>query len=201
MKRNPLECGVFEDEVAARKYSRESGKWMQNIAKSFVSVAKKWGITSGRVLDVGTGPGSLAIGVAQKIPDVEVVGLDLSGVVLSIAEENAQKSGVSSRVFFRKGDAEDMPFETSTFDLVISSNTLHLLEHPVKMFNEVKRVLNSEGKFIISDFRRSLLGIFTPHVKASYSPEEVKTLLNQSELQNWELKDSFLWLTVLSKNG
>lgn len=91
MKRTPLECGVFEDEETAQKYSRESGKWMQNVAKSFIAVAKKWGITTGRVLDVGTGPGSLAIVFAQKIPAVEVVGLDLSEVVLVLAQENAQK--------------------------------------------------------------------------------------------------------------
>lgn len=199
MKRIPLECGVFEDEETARKYSRESGKWMQNVAKSFIAVAKKWGMTSGRILDVGTGPGSLAIAFAQKIPAIEVVGLDLSEVVLVLAQGNAQKKGVSSRVFFKKGDAEDMPFENNTFDLVISSNTLHLLEHPIKMFNEVQRVLKGEGRFFISDFRRSFLGVFTPHVKASYSPKEVKDLLNQSELQNWVIKDSFLWLTIFSK--
>ncbi|MBU7010653.1 MAG: class I SAM-dependent methyltransferase [Theionarchaea archaeon] len=199
MKRNPLECGVFEDEETARKYSRESEKWMENIAKSFISVAKKWGITNGRVLDVGTGPGSLAIEFAKKIPNTKVVGLDLSDVVLAVASENARRNEVASRVSFKKGNAEDMPFDDDTFDLVISSNTLHLLEDPVQMFNEVQRVLTCEGRFFISDFRRSLLGIFTVHIRASYSSKEVRDLLNKSELQNWEVKDSFFWLTILSK--
>jgi ubiquinone/menaquinone biosynthesis C-methylase UbiE len=199
MKRSPLGCSTFEDEKSAREYSERSGKWMQNIAKSFIAVAKKWGVTSCRILDVGTGPGLLAVAFAQKIPDVDVVGLDISEVVLALAQKNAQKNGVSSRVLFKQGDAEDMPFENDTFDLVISSNTLHLLEHPVTMVNEVQRVLTAEGRFLISDFRRSFLGIFTPHVRASYSLEEVKNILNQSELQNWVVKDSFLWLTILSK--
>lgn len=199
MKRKPLECGVFEDEEAARKYSRESGKWMGNIAKSFISVAKKWGITNGTVLDVGTGPGSLATEFAKKLPHTKVVGLDLSDVVLAVASENAHKNEVASRVSFKKGNAEDMPFDDDTFDLVISSNTLHLLEDPVEMFNEVQRVLSPEGKFFISDFRRSLLGIFTVHIRASYSLKEVEDLLNKSELQNWKVKDSFFWLTILSK--
>jgi ubiquinone/menaquinone biosynthesis C-methylase UbiE len=199
IKRTPLECGIFEDEERARKYSRESGKWMQNIAQSFISIVENWNVICGRVLDVGTGPGSLAVEFAKKIPGVEVVGLDLSDIVLAVAQENARRNDVSSQVFFKKGDAEDMPFKNDTFDLIISSNTLHLLQNPVRMFDEVQRVLNSDGKFIISDFRRSLLGIFTAHIRASYSPDEVTNLLNQSELLNWEVKNSFLWLTVLSK--
>jgi ubiquinone/menaquinone biosynthesis C-methylase UbiE len=86
----------------------------------------------------------------------------------------------------------------SVFDLVISSNTLHLVENPVKMFNEIQRVLKPGGKFFISDFRRSFLGLLTAHIRASYSLEEVRALLAQSDLEDWQIKDSFLWLKIRS---
>jgi len=196
IKRKPLEHGVFEDIKTAKKYNKESGKWMRKVAKSFIATAKKWGITNGRVLDIGTGTGSLAIEFAKKIPGVEVIGLDLSDVVLEVARENAQNV---SRVSFEKGDAENMPFEDDTFDLVISSNTLHLVKNPIKMFDEIQRVLKPKGRFFIGDFRRSLLGIFTQHIRASYSPDEVKALLAQSKLQKWKVNDSFFWLSISSK--
>ncbi|MGC1122787.1 MAG: class I SAM-dependent methyltransferase [Candidatus Methanofastidiosia archaeon] len=195
--RRKLQCSIFEDEETARKYSKESGKWMEGMAREFISAAQEWGIANGRVLDVGTGPGVLAIEFSKRMPGVEVVGLDLSEAVLGVAEENAQRNGVSSRVSFEKGDAQDMPFD-GVFDLVISSNTLHLVENPVKMFNEVQRVLKPGGKFFISDFRRSFLGLFTAHIRASYSLEEVRALLAQSDLENWQIKDSFLWLKIRS---
>jgi ubiquinone/menaquinone biosynthesis C-methylase UbiE len=198
VKRRPLEHGVFEDIEVARRYDKEIRTWSLYTSRSIVSAVKRWGISSGKALDIGTGTGWLAIGFAQRLPGVHVVGLDLSDVVLELARENAQERGVSSRVSFEKGDAQDMPFEDDTFDLVISSNTLHLLKNPVRMFDEMQRVLKSDGRFLISDFRRSWLGILTEHVRSAYSPEEVRDLLRQSKLQNWQVKDSFFWLSVLS---
>jgi ubiquinone/menaquinone biosynthesis C-methylase UbiE len=200
MKRVPVEQGVFEDIEVARRYDKEARMWMRYVAKSFVSLAKKWEITSGKALDVGTGTGLLAIELAKGIRGLEIIGLDLSDVVLELARDNARESEVTSRVTFECGNAEDMPFEDGTFDLVISSNTLHLLENPIRMFNEIQRVLQPTGRFFISDFRRSWLGILTKHIRASYSPQELEDLSGQSKLRNWEVKDRFLWLNVVSKS-
>jgi len=200
MKREPFEHGVFEDIEVARRYDKEARMWMQYVAKSFVSLAKKWEITSGKALDVGTGTGLLAIELAKGIPGLEIIGLDLSDVVLELARDSARESEVTSRVTFECGNAEDMPFEDGTFDLVISSNTLHLLENPIRMFNEIQRVLQPTGRFFISDFRRSWLGILTKHIRASYSPQELEDISSQSKLRNWEVKDRFLWLNVVSKS-
>jgi ubiquinone/menaquinone biosynthesis C-methylase UbiE len=198
IKRTPLQCGVFEDMETAQRYNKEVRQWMQLVSSSFVSVAKRWGITEGKVLDVGTGTGLLAIGLAKGIPGVQVVGLDLSAVALEVARDNAQQSATSSRVTFEKGNAEDMPFEGDAFDLVISSNTLHLVEDPAKMVHEIHRVLKPQGRFWISDFRRSWLGILSIHVRASYTPGEARELLSQSRLQNWRVKDYFFWLSIFS---
>jgi ubiquinone/menaquinone biosynthesis C-methylase UbiE len=182
---------------AARRYHRQTAQWVRSVAKSFIAIAETWEMAEGRVLDIGTATGSLAIEFAKAIPGVEVVGLDLSDVALELAKANAQENGVSSRVFFKAGNAEDMPFEDDPFDAVISGNTLHLIENPVRMFDEIHRVLKPQGKFIISDFRRSWLGLFTEHFRASYLPEEVKELLSRSRLEDWRVKDSFLWLSIL----
>jgi len=200
IKRKPVEHGIFEDAETAKRYNKEVGGYMRLVSRSFLSVIRKWGITDGKVLDVGTGTGSIAIGLAQGLPGVQVVGLDLSDVVLDLARDNAQKSEIASRVTFEKGDAQDMPFKDTTFDLVISSDALHLIKNPIKMFDEIHRVLKPQGRFCISDFRRNLLGILTNHIGASYSPKEVRDLLSQSRLQNWQVKDYFLWLSIFSKS-
>lgn len=199
IERRPLEIGVFADIEVAKKYDKEARIWARYVAKSFVSVAKKWGIARGLVLDVGTGTGTLALEFARSLPGIEVVGLDLSKVVLELARENAQDSDVSSRVSFEHGDAEEMPFEDETFDLVVSSNTLHLIKNPIRMSDEIQRVLNPKGKFLISDFRRSWLGLFGGHLRASYTPHEVRELLSKSSLKHWQVQDRFFWLTIISK--
>lgn len=162
-------------------------------------MVKKWQMNENNVLDVGTATGRLAIEFSKKIPTLEVIGLDLAEVALVVARENVQKSEIPLNISFKKGDAEDMPFEDSIFDLVISNNTLHLIKNPLKMFNEVHRVLKPTGKFIITDYKRSWLGIFWNHIRASYSLKEVTDLLNLSNLQEWEVKESLLSLNIHSK--
>ena len=199
IKRRPFEYGVFEDIETVKEYDKENKQRTQRLSKSFISVVKKWEIASGKILDIGCGTGLLAIEFAKNLSGVEITGLDLSDVALEVARDNVQKSEVIERISFQKGDAEDIPFADNAFELVISSNTLHLIMNPIKMFNEIHRVLKTNGKFFISDFRRSWIGIFSKHVRASYSPKEVKTFLSQSELPNWKVKDYFFWLSIISK--
>jgi ubiquinone/menaquinone biosynthesis C-methylase UbiE len=199
MKREPLACGIFRDIDTARRYDRESRARTRSISRSFASVAREREITDGQVLDVGTGTGWLAIEFARELPGVEVTGLDLSDVALDLAGENARGSGVSSSVSFETGDAENMPFADDMFDLVISSNTLHLVKNPARMLDEIRRVLKPKGAFLFSDLRRSWLGILSPHIKASYSPGEVTNLLEQSRLRNWELRNHFFSFSISSR--
>lgn len=191
VKRKPFECGIFEDVETAEIYNEEAKNRVRYLSGSSVSVAKKWGIIDGKVLDLGTGIGLLAIALAKKLPGVEVIGLDVSDVALEVARKNLQESEHPLKVSFEKGDAEDMPFEDGTFDLVVSSNTLHLIKNPVRMFDETQRVLKPEGRFFLSDLRRSWLGVFSRHIRAAYSPKKAKDLLNQSKLKNWKVKDFF----------
>jgi ubiquinone/menaquinone biosynthesis C-methylase UbiE len=199
IKRRPLKETVFEDEERVRRYAQEINRWMPRIAQSFAAIMKKWGMTGGRALDLGSGSGILAVELAKAFPEFEFVGLDLSEAAVNVAREQAAESAVATRVSFEQGDAEEMPFDDGSFDLVVSSNTLHLLNNPISMFDEVQRVLSPPGRFIISDFRRSWWGALTQHIGAAYTPQEIRDLLRKSRLENWAVQDGLLWLTVLSK--
>lgn len=205
IKRVPFEHGVIESIEVAKSYDQMAKKTMMGTYKSMAHVVtKQLGVTGGKALDVGTGSGLLAIELARRLPDLEVIGLDLGEAMLTLAWENAERSGVSDRVSFERGDAEDMPFDDNAFDLVVSNATLHLVMDPVKMFDEVHRVLKADGKFFIASPRRSWLGLlpgweFFTDVRASYTPKEVKDLLSQSKLQNWKVKDYFFWLSIFSR--
>lgn len=196
--RIPVSHGVFRDVQEAEHYDRESRWWMRNVVEQLASAAERWGITSGKLLDVGSGSGLVTIKLANMLPEAQLTGLELSPSVLEMARQNAASSGVNDRVAFEMGSAEDMPFEDATFDMVTCLSTLHLLDNPVKMLDEVQRVLKPDGKFYIRDYRRSWLGALSGHIRACYTPGEASDLLKRSKLQNWKVKGGLFWLHVLS---
>jgi len=197
IKRKALKFTTFKNEDQAREYSNKTAKKLEKINKSFISVIKRMGISSGRVLDIGTGSGTLAISLCKEFSDINAVGIDISKLILTFARENAEKKNLASRIAFIESNAEDLPFENESFDLVVSSNTLHLIDNPKKMFNEIDRVLKNKGKFFISDFKRNIFGLFSSHIRASYTPKEIKEILKESNLENWTVKNYFFWISIL----
>ncbi len=83
----------------------------------------------GRVLDVGTGSGAIALAVADELPEAEVVATDTSPGALEVARANAERLGLADRVRFvpgtvpgREGGAEDRsPDGVEPFDLVLAN--------------------------------------------------------------------------------
>jgi len=138
-------------------------------------------IQAGRVLEIGSGPGLIAIEIATLLPGVQVIGLDLSETMIDIAAGNARDKGVSARVAFREGNAAKMPFDDASFDWVISSGSLHHWQEPNHIFQEVHRVLKPGCRALISDLRRDA------------PPDEVQRFAAQieSRFMRWGLRHSF----------
>ena len=72
----------------------------------------------GRVLDVGTGSGAIALAVADELPEAEVVAVDVSAGALELARENAAALGFENRIEFRLGP---VTAAAGSFDLVLAN--------------------------------------------------------------------------------
>jgi SAM-dependent methyltransferase len=114
-----------------------------------------------RVLDVGCGRGLLTVGAARRLPRGSVVGLDvwhrsaLSGNRADSVLENATIEGVQDRVQVKEGDARDLPFADSTFDVVVSNFVVHEMKNRLDrelMMRETARVLKPGGRVALVDF-------------------------------------------------
>jgi ubiquinone/menaquinone biosynthesis C-methylase UbiE len=108
----------------------------------------------GTILDIGSGPGHLAIELARLLPKASVCGLDMSPSMIEMAERNVAEADISHRVAFRQGDAALLPFADCAFDFVVSSWSLHLWEEPAQAFSEIHRVLRSGGSALVYDARK-----------------------------------------------
>ncbi len=104
-----------------------------------------------RVLDIGSGLGGAAFYMAEKY-GASVVGLDLSEVMIEIANERAK--GISN-VEFHLADVLTMDFEENSFDLIWSRDALLHIPQKAELFALLAKWLAPGGQIMISDYARS----------------------------------------------
>ena len=144
----------------------------QQVASEITSL-----LSSGSVLDVGTGPGHLLVEVARRHPNLKLVGLDLSRKMLRIAKELTEQDGkvrvsitearsqkpevrtpLSSvlcplSIRLVRADVRNIPFSDGAFDLVVSTLSIHHWHDPVRGIQECLRVTAPGGHCWIYDLR------------------------------------------------
>ena len=128
-----------------------------------------------RILDVGTGTGLIALMMAQRFPEAEVVGVDIDGEAVSQATANAAGSPFAHRIRIVQADIAE--FSVEPFDAIIcnppffidsltcpdSSRTLarHTASLTYRtLMQSVKRLLKDDGLFSVVipvDYRSQLL--------------------------------------------
>jgi ubiquinone/menaquinone biosynthesis C-methylase UbiE len=100
-----------------------------------------------RVLDVGTGPGTVAMAMALLGHDV--TGIDLSSNMIRRARENAAALGLD--IQFLNTAAGELPFPDESFDAVVSRNLTWALPEPEATFRQWRRVLKPGGRLLYWD--------------------------------------------------
>jgi arsenite methyltransferase len=103
-----------------------------------------------RLLDVASGPGTTALGVASA-SGADVVGVDLSAANVATARAAAAQAGLADRVDFVEGDAERLPFEDASFDGALCECAFCLFPDKAGAASEIARVLRPGGRLALSD--------------------------------------------------
>jgi len=203
------ESGVIEDRELAEYFNLMAKRYMRIPCLRVLKRVSAKGIERGTALDVGTGPGVFPIFISKALPEIRIKGIDLSPVMIELAQKNAIDEGVKERMEFEVGSAYSLPCEDHSIDLLLCINTLHHLDRPVDFFNEVARALKENGAFVIVDFHRDtssvIVGIFNlfwraffgkhpkarngflESVRSSYTLEECRNFLEESKLKKWKL--------------
>lgn len=99
---------------------------------------------AGRVLDVATGTGAVALELARWTP-ARIVGLDLSEPMIRRGAERVAGAGGDGRITFVLGQGETLPFADETFDAVTFTYLLRYVDDPASTLRELARVLRADG--------------------------------------------------------
>ncbi|PCH33657.1 S-adenosyl-L-methionine-dependent methyltransferase [Wolfiporia cocos MD-104 SS10] len=96
------------------------------------------------ILDVGCGPGTITIGLAARVPQGQVIGLENTAATQEQATASAAARGLTN-VRFIVGDALALDFPDNTFDIVHAHQLIQHVPDPVKALSEMRRVTKPGG--------------------------------------------------------
>lgn len=157
----------------------------------------------GRILDIATGTGDMALGIAATTPpSVKIVGIDFCKEMIEIANAKVEKSDYSERITYAIAPCEAIPFPESSFDSVTIAFGIRNLDDRSQGLREIYRVLKTGGRVIILEFStprpkpvRSIYnwyfcrllpiigGIFSQFDAYRYLPESVLEFPTQEEFK------------------
>ena len=114
----------------------------------------------GRILDVATGTGDLAIAMARRIRDVQVLGVDLSEQMLAVARRKIEARGLDGRIVLDRGDAERLAVADASVDVATVAFGVRNFGDLGAGLRELARTIKPGGKVVILEFLRPRNRVF-----------------------------------------
>jgi ubiquinone biosynthesis O-methyltransferase len=131
-----------------------------------------------KVLDIGCQYGVFSFFLAEK--GAEVTGMDISQRWIARCQREASMKYDDKSFDFLAGDAQELPFEDGSFDVVVCSEVIEHVDHPGNVLSEINRVLVPGGVLVLS----------TPNTKSYYVKlwQVLKLLLPMKQIKGFVMK-------------
>ncbi len=166
-------------------YQSELGSFVDKVQKQLIEEAAELKINE-KVLDIGSGTGNYSLWLAQR--GLEVTAIDQSKEMMNIAKKKAEEK--NRRIEWILENAQYLPFEDNSFDLVISVTAIEFMDNPTHVIQEAMRVLKPNGRLVIGVltkesawgdmYKKAAEDPMSIFAKAHlYTEEEIPKLLSQ----------------------
>ncbi len=147
-----LEPEIMDGEAEAAAYARAD--FSDSNEAYVVDVVASFPDRLGKVVDLGCGPGDIAIRLSRAAATTRITGVDGSPAMLAIARAALRSAGLESRVNFLEARLPGVPLADHSFDLVLSKDMLHHLPDPQVLWREVTRLGRPGAAVCVMDLSR-----------------------------------------------
>jgi trans-aconitate methyltransferase len=135
------------------------------------------GLADGRVVDLGCGPGDIALRLAARWPRAQVDAVDGSAAMLACAAEAAARvPQAAARVRFLQGRLPGTGLPPASYDLLISNSLLHHLHDPGVLWQELRHLGRPGAGVLVMDLQRPEDEAVATTIVATYAGEEPEVL-------------------------
>ena len=204
----PKEMGREEMKVFEKMSSENYQRWMIPFVDDALSKLKA---DAAKILDVGCGPGFLVKEIASRGKCFDVYGADLSSHAIRMAKNNCKDF---NNTHFKKASAYKLSFPDNSFDMVVCKDSLHHFDDLPKALGEMLRVTKDSGTLYIQDLKRDLPQYLLKRAippdtilkklqfysaRASYTKEEIKSILKKLKVGSFSVKTRSLTEQLLRK--
>lgn len=170
---------------AAEHYDQDAV--MQSIiAEELIERLNYIKIKPNRILDIGSATGKNSILLEKIFPKAEIYELDFSLDMLKVSmnkRTSLKKLFSSKKRYFVNADMDELPFNGSTFDLIISSNSIQWSDDINQLFKNINNLLTIDGLFLFSSFLKNTL-IELQHFKDNELTQNFLTIQEYAEILN-----------------
>jgi ubiquinone/menaquinone biosynthesis C-methylase UbiE len=169
-----LEPELMDTPEAAREYDSMDHAAVNDLfVTDLLSALTDWSLERPvlHVLDLGAGTAQIPIELARRAAHVHITAVDAAQNMLDLAHSNTAACGLAIRIELVLADAKHLPFDTATFDAVISNSIIHHIPNPREVIAEAIRVTAPGGLLFHRDLARPDNDGALQHIVATYAAD------------------------------
>ena len=147
------------------------------------------------VIDLGCGPGLLLRDLGARFPTATLYGYDVTPAMIAHGRELAFR-GPKATFALHDVATRPLPHDAGTVHLVSMSSVLHVLDEPLPVLSEIRRVLATGGTFLLNEWFRQPLSAYIAYRRETLGEGEAETgrAFRLFPVHNKYTPDDWRWL-------